>query len=564
MTTENSRADALTDLLPCPFCNGTSEFDSDDSGYHWVACRSCGVSSDTARHCDDDCRERLTAAWNTRATPPVSQPAAAPIGEVTCARMGHGVVSIADCFSPELQEPGVIFMELPEQRDIGLDTGDFFPEGSRAPSDKTLAYISFANPEAIDQTIAVLQRIKAKHFPAPSPADERAAFIEAYVQTLPPENREVDPGAARRFAESVIEARGPGWQLWTAGIAYARAANETEAEGAFIDIVFDGPPSRESGRFVEVEDEHGRSFNAGEWIDRGNGLWALRIVRSPAQAPVAWKTTHPAVCVPITEDREIAEQWRAHGYQVIEFFDRPVPAMAAEAPEELPHWFEMFLTNVCELPDRNSPEGEPDAIVATLDELRNCALNAIEQCVSYAAPQPAQADARDEDAYVVKRLSEALAAVYATIVGDDQVDENDGLNVIQRCERAAQVLRLEVELYRGRADARVGLTDALRRAREELSIVEWENDPPNHVVKLFDEIDALLAAHAGEPEPRAEVTGDDASLWRYVAQHAVVVDGSTEGMVVLTIAKDADSGALELATRNAVKSLAVRTGASSC
>ncbi|MCA8160605.1 hypothetical protein [Burkholderia cepacia] len=56
------------------------------------------------------------------------------------------------------------------------------------------------------------------------------------------------------------------------------------------------------------------------------------------------------------------------------------------------------------------------------------------------------------------------------------------------------------------ADARVGLTDALRRAREELSIVEWENDPPNRVVKLFDEIDALLAAHAGEPEPRAEVT----------------------------------------------------------
>ena len=51
------------------------------------------------------------------------------------------------------------------------------------------------------------------------------------------------------------------------------------------------------------------------------------------------------------------------------------------------------------------------------------------------------------------------------------------------------------------ADARVGLTDALRRAREELSIVEWENDPPNRVVKLFDEIDALLAAHPGQPEP---------------------------------------------------------------
>ncbi|HGO6081883.1 TPA: Lar family restriction alleviation protein [Burkholderia cenocepacia] len=53
------------------------------------------------------------------------------------------------------------------------------------------------------------------------------------------------------------------------------------------------------------------------------------------------------------------------------------------------------------------------------------------------------------------------------------------------------------------ADARVGLMDALRRAREELSIVEWENDPPSRVVKLFDEIDALLTAHPSQPESRA-------------------------------------------------------------
>lgn len=29
----------------------------------------------------------------------------------------------------------------------------------------------------------------------------------------------------------------------------------------FVDIVFDGPPGPESGRFVEVENEHGRSVN---------------------------------------------------------------------------------------------------------------------------------------------------------------------------------------------------------------------------------------------------------------------------------------------------------------
>lgn len=46
---------------------------------------------------------------------------------------------------------------------------------------------------------------------------------------------------------------------------------------SYIDIIFDGPPSHESGRFIEVEDPSGSSVRIGEWIDRANGLWALRI-----------------------------------------------------------------------------------------------------------------------------------------------------------------------------------------------------------------------------------------------------------------------------------------------
>lgn len=49
------------------------------------------------------------------------------------------------------------------------------------------------------------------------------------------------------------------------------------AHEIYIDVVFDGPPSHESGRFVEVENNSGKSVAVGEWIDRGNGLWALRI-----------------------------------------------------------------------------------------------------------------------------------------------------------------------------------------------------------------------------------------------------------------------------------------------
>ena len=44
-----------------------------------------------------------------------------------------------------------------------------------------------------------------------------------------------------------------------------------------IDIVFDGPPSHESGRFVEVEDDSGKSIGVGEWVERDDGLWALRL-----------------------------------------------------------------------------------------------------------------------------------------------------------------------------------------------------------------------------------------------------------------------------------------------
>lgn len=41
-------------------------------------------------------------------------------------------------------------------------------------------------------------------------------------------------------------------------------------------VVFDGPPSHESGRFVEVEDENGRGVKSGcTWRQRPDGLWDL-------------------------------------------------------------------------------------------------------------------------------------------------------------------------------------------------------------------------------------------------------------------------------------------------
>lgn len=47
-----------------------------------------------------------------------------------------------------------------------------------------------------------------------------------------------------------------------------------------INIIFDGAPGSETGRFVEVETDDGKSIDVGEWRERPDGRWALRITPS--------------------------------------------------------------------------------------------------------------------------------------------------------------------------------------------------------------------------------------------------------------------------------------------
>ncbi|MEF3066344.1 hypothetical protein [Pandoraea apista] len=65
----------------------------------------------------------------------------------------------------------------------------------------------------------------------------------------------------------------------------------------------------------------------------------------------------------------------------------PTPAAQSAGQEAaLPSWWPDFIQNVCELPDRTSPDDEPDAMVATAQELEDCALRAIEDAAEDAAP----------------------------------------------------------------------------------------------------------------------------------------------------------------------------------
>ena len=69
-------------------------------------------------------------------------------------------------------------------------------------------------------------------------------------------------------------------------------------------ILFDGPPSHESGRFVEVEDEHGRSFGAGEWTEQGE-FWVLTLTSPRVQADDLRDLLHTLAVE--REERRVAE-----------------------------------------------------------------------------------------------------------------------------------------------------------------------------------------------------------------------------------------------------------------
>jgi hypothetical protein len=65
-----------------------------------------------------------------------------------------------------------------------------------------------------------------------------------------------------------------------------------------IQIVFDGPPSHEMPRFVEVEDGQGRSISVGEWKERADGKWALVLQAKLDQAGRAGKRTEVPIDAP--------------------------------------------------------------------------------------------------------------------------------------------------------------------------------------------------------------------------------------------------------------------------
>lgn len=61
-------------------------------------------------------------------------------------------------------------------------------------------------------------------------------------------------------------------------------------------IIFDDGPGPKSGRFVEVENDKGESIRAGEWSQRPDGLWQLKIEEKLPEIPMTYCPHGSVIC----------------------------------------------------------------------------------------------------------------------------------------------------------------------------------------------------------------------------------------------------------------------------
>lgn len=138
-------------LLPCPFCGAECHFEIDDEQWQWVECGRCKMQSNRSVSLMEDCKPKLTAAWNCRAAiaaaqsqsdthPAVTYFPTAPVQGIAAFGPGTSVVQpAADEIINMAREQG-----LPETETEGVfivnadDLGRIFASyrAARAPAER--------------------------------------------------------------------------------------------------------------------------------------------------------------------------------------------------------------------------------------------------------------------------------------------------------------------------------------------------------------------------------------------------------------------------------------------
>lgn len=139
-------------------------------------------------------------------------------------------------------------------------------------------------------------------------AEELIGYGVAYASS--PHDIELAQAANSLLAESGAEG-----SLSTPETGKHETCQPVEGE---IHILFDGPPSHESGRFIETENAKGEGISVGRWEQRGD-YWHLIIPRSQPAAPVPERITEILECLAdlFHTPKEIADV-AAHAHALIE------------------------------------------------------------------------------------------------------------------------------------------------------------------------------------------------------------------------------------------------------
>lgn len=354
-----------------------------------------------------------------------------------------------------------------------------------------------------------------------------------------------------------------GIDVWRASLSRspAMAAAAPADEHSTIECqAHSGPDCIEcngTGAWSGSADERAVSFEA--WCDRFPEISAVERLRdawqearaaaSPAAEAVTITDAEAEMLVGIKKfhTHDFGRGPELHADAITDAYKRgraaaPQPAQASPAAERVTAALQALSADVHTLGDgwandeamiglaKKYLRVEPKPASPELSLWRDFVLLA----VTDTAPQPAQADALGEEAYVAKRMTETLATVYATIIGDDEVDTDDGLNAIERVVRAAQVLRLEVDLYRAQADAPDDthkFKNFHRRLCERFGYVHDEIDWRRDQVSLIEWIAKKADAPAEAREPIAWMTDDDRAITAAQKQRALADGGATASSV---------------------------------
>ncbi|MDN7913724.1 Lar family restriction alleviation protein [Burkholderia cepacia] len=595
-----SRADALTDLLPCPHCGHAAQIMTGDGpffGRVQVECGSCRIATfwyDQAV---------AVRQWNRRvAASPVEQHEAAPAGALELIRDAVDADSHSNLLGEEWHTQAKQFLrrtpmtppgdgnsdcprcagsgEETEMTDEGPDARETTVNCRYCDGHGTLysAYVGASNL-LVKAEAKVLELSGKLFFAQPTPsaplegtgngADERtpqeiagatAALRECVdaseawrIVSDVEDPDDIDPvertmAASRRVAafeaaRKVLASRAPrtevagavpeGWKLVpvepTEGMqipSYLRDVDWPTRKQIYRDMVVAAPQPIQADAPAEVREPSGYAyrypymgdrtvirFNSGCEVNGSKPIEAIPYwFGSPANADVACLTgkhreviERAASCLDLSDlpaDRDLADELRA-------LYTTPQPpsadAAAAPADERAALLRDALFYLKGNLPDSPSDHKRKAQVIAGLVGL-----------ASAAASQPAAATELPERDLFIRTYVDVMVRRHPcpTDRWKNTLEESAKLSIERNDETwvmwkaARKITQRIVGHNKGKKfqpdgtmaytapPAQVatpqGLTDLLRQAREELSNVEWENDPPARVTNLFSKIDALL------------------------------------------------------------------------